>query len=126
MYEAIVHIRNSEKKIKAAQLLEELQQFESKKNWLELHDPIGDLGNTLTSGQKKILMYCRALLTNKPWIIIDQPFKNLNPKTVAHIKNILYKLKTKKTFVILDTKIPEGIVAENIYKIENGTVIKQE
>ena len=126
VYEAIVHIRNSEKKIKAAQLLEELQQFESKKNWLELHDPIGDLGNTLTSGQKKILMYCRALLTNKPWIIIDQPFKNLNPKTVAHIKNILYKLKTKKTFVILDTKIPEGIVAENIYKIENGTVIKQE
>jgi len=125
VYEAIVYSRNKKRENNALALLKKLQQFESDSNKLELQDYIGDMGNTLTSGQKKILLYCRALLTNKPWILIDQPFKDLNSKTITHFKNILNTLKGTKTIIILDTKTPKGLNVNHIYTIKNGTFIKK-
>jgi len=125
IYEAIVYSRKKEKEHKAAKILEELQQFEEEFNKLELHDAIGDLGSTLTNGQKKILMYCRALLTNKPWLIIDQPFRDLNSKTADHLKNTIKSLKEDKTIIIMDTDFPEGLEADNIFVIKNNTLFKE-
>ncbi|MCF6347528.1 MAG: ABC transporter ATP-binding protein/permease [Flavobacteriaceae bacterium] len=124
VYEAVVYSRKKETALKATKLLKELQQFEDEKNWLVLYDTIGDLGNTLTNGQKRILMYCRALLTNKPWLIIDQPFKDLNIKTANHIKNILKTFKDNKTIIIIDIKIPEDLKGDYIYTIKNNTLSK--
>lgn len=125
IYEAIVYSRKKEKEHKAAKMLEELQQFEEEDNKLELHDAIGDLGSTLTNGQKKILMYCRALLTNKPWLIIDQPFRDLNSKTADHLKNTIKSLKEDKTIIVMDTDFPEGLEADNIFVIKNNTLFKE-
>ncbi|MBL4653705.1 MAG: ABC transporter ATP-binding protein [Flavobacteriales bacterium] len=127
VYEAITYSRNKDKKIKASKILKNLQKFETRNNRLELEDTIGDLGATLTSGQKKILLYCRALLTNKPWLIIDSPFKDVNVKTATHLKNILNKLKERKTLIIIDNKIPEGLNADYIYTIKkrSATVVQK-
>ena len=124
VYEAIAYSRNQKREHRVLKLLKDLQQFEDKNNRLELHDSIGDLGNTLTKGQKKILLYCRALLTNKPWLIIDQPFKDLNIKTVVHLKNKLNSISDTKTLIIIDNDIPEDLYADHIYTINNNTLDK--
>ena len=126
VYEAIVYSRKKEKEVKVSKLLKDLQQFEEEDNKLKLHDSIGDLGSILTSGQKKILMYCRAFLTSKPLLIIDQPFRDLNAKTIEHIKNKINSLKGKKTLIILDTKIPKSLNVDNIYVITNNKLKKKE
>ena len=126
VYEAIVYSRKKEKEVKVSKLLKDLQQFEEEDNKLKLHDSIGDLGSILTSGQKKILMYCRAFLTSKPLLIIDQPFRDFNAKTIEHIKNKINSLKGKKTLIILDTKIPKSLNVDNVYVITNNKLKKKE
>ena len=125
VYEAIVYSRKKEKEIKVSKLLKDMQQFEEEDNKLKLHHSIGDLGSKLTSGQKKILMYCRAFLTSKPLLIIDQPFRDLNAKTIEHIKNKINSLKGKKTLIILDTKIPKSLNVDNVYVITNNKLKKR-
>jgi ABC-type bacteriocin/lantibiotic exporter with double-glycine peptidase domain len=124
VYEAISYSRSPKKEHKASKLLKDLQQFEDDNNKLELHDSIGDLGHTLTKGQKKILLYCRALLTNKAWLIIDQPFKDLNPKTTTYLKSILNSLKNTKTLIIIDSHILEGLNTDYTFTLKNKTLVK--
>ena len=125
VYEAIVYSRKKEKEEKASELLKSMQQFEDDNNKLDLHDTIGDLGNNLTRGQKKILMYCRAILTNKHYLIIDKPFKDLNPKTIQHIINILIDLKKNKSLIIIDNKFPQDLNIDHFYTI-NNKIFKKE
>ena len=125
VYEAIVYSRKKEKEEKAYTLLKSLQQFENDDNKLYLYDNIGDLGGNLTRGQKKILMYCRAILANKPWIILDKPFKDLNPKTIKYIKELLNDLRKNKSLIIIDNTFPEGLNIDYFYAINNKTFKKE-
>jgi len=125
VYEAIVYTRKKHKKHKAAELLKELQQFEHPKDVLMLDDRIGDLGNILTGSQRKILMYCRALLTNKPIILIDEPFKDLNTATRDYVKSLLNELKGKKTLIVLDKNVVEGLEIDSSYIIKEHEFLKQ-
>jgi len=125
VYEAIVYNRKKEKETKVIKLLKDLQQFEDENNILGLNDPIGDMGSQLTNGQKKILMYCRALLTNKPYLIINQPFRGLNHKTIDHLKNILNSLNNNKTLIILDVDVIDGLKTDQSYVIQNKLIKKQ-
>jgi len=79
----------------------------------------------LTGSQKKILMYCRALLTNKPILLIDEPFEELNPETEDYIKSLLNGMKGKKTIIILDKNPIDGLDTDNSYFIKENQFIKQ-
>jgi len=96
-----------------------MQQFEDDNNKLDLHDTIGDLGNNLTRGQKKILMYCRSLLTNKHYLIIDKPFKDLNPRTITYITQLLNDLRKNKSIIIIDNSFPLNLNIDYFYTINN-------
>ncbi|MGZ0017285.1 ABC transporter transmembrane domain-containing protein [Yeosuana sp. AK3] len=122
VYEAIVYSIKKEKELMARVLLEDIQKFESDENKLKLEDKIGDLGSKLTNGQKRILMYCRLFLTNKPWFIIDQPFLDLNTKTQFLIQEKLNALKGKKTVIFFDNKMIKGLKIDQTYCIEDKEV----
>ena len=124
VYEAIVYSRNKERKVKAANILKDLQQYEDDRNKLELYDTIGDLGSALTKGQKKILLYCRALLSNKPWLLIDQPVKDVNTKTAAYIKRRINLLQKEKGIIIFDTQWLNGLETRYLYTITSNSLIK--
>ncbi|MEM0940128.1 MAG: ABC transporter ATP-binding protein [Bacteroidota bacterium] len=101
VYEAIVYSRNAKRKSRASKLLQKLQQHENPKDQLQLHNRIGDLGCNLNAGQTKLLMYCRSLLTEKPILILEEPFECLNPKTSRLVLDILRDLQHKKTIIVL-------------------------
>jgi ABC-type multidrug transport system fused ATPase/permease subunit len=125
VYESIVYSRNTSRKEKATRLLKDIQQFEHSKDVLSLETKIGDLGSILTSSQEKLLMYCRAFLTNKPVLIIDEPFKDLNPATTNYVKSILNKIKSKKSIIILGNSLPEELKIDSCYEIKEQCFIKQ-
>ncbi len=124
VYESIVYSRKNLKKHKVAALLKDLQQFEHPKDVLRLDDRIGDLGGVLTKSQQKILIYCRALLTNKPILLIDEPFTDLNSRTADYLKSLLNGLKNKKTLIVLDTRLPAGLSLDHYYEINEREFIK--
>lgn len=106
VYEALVYSRNTKRKRKATKLLKYLQQHENSKDRLHIHDRIGDLGTNLNSGQNKLLQYCRALLTEKPILIIEEPFDCLSPKTAKLVLDLLSDLENDRT-VILFSQLEE-------------------
>ena len=125
VYEAITYSRKKGMEQKAEQLLNELQKYENESNKLKLQDTIGDLGKSLTGGQKRILMYCRMLLTNKPWMLINGPLNNLKPDTANHIINMLNELQKEKSFIVFDTQIPKGLKTKQVYFIKDNIFVPE-
>ncbi|GAA4271573.1 ABC transporter ATP-binding protein [Aquimarina gracilis] len=115
VYEALVYNRKESNKEKAKFLLEHLQQFEDEKNQLQLDSKIGDLGNNLTSGQQKILMYCRALLTKKPILILEEPLKELNTQTQKLLLQMLKSIQDQKTLILLDDHKVKGFDIDKVH-----------
>ncbi|WP_299212294.1 ABC transporter ATP-binding protein [uncultured Aquimarina sp.] len=115
VYEAIVYNRKEGTKEKVKLLLEHLQLYEEIQNQLQLESKIGDLGCNLTSGQQKILMYCRALLTKKPILILEEPLKELNTKTQQLILQFLKSMKDQKTIILLDDHLVEGFDIDAVH-----------
>ena len=96
-------------------MLEHLQQFENIQNQLALDTKIGELGCNLTSGQQKILMYCRALLTEKPILILEEPLKELNQKTKQLVLQLLQSIETQRTLILLDDQVVDGFSIDKIH-----------
>ncbi|WP_109433987.1 MULTISPECIES: ABC transporter transmembrane domain-containing protein [Aquimarina] len=115
VYEAVVYNRKDRSKEKAELLLEHLQQHEDKQNQLQLESKIGDLGANLTSGQQKILMYCRALLTKKPILILEEPLKELNIKTQQLILQLLKSIQDQTTLILLDDHEVKGFTIDKVH-----------
>ncbi|MGB5820171.1 MAG: ABC transporter ATP-binding protein [Saonia sp.] len=115
VYEAIVYNRKEQNKEKATTLLAKLQQFEDKQHRLNLESKIGELGCNLTSGQQKILMYCRALLTQKPILILEEPLKELNSRTRQLLLQLLKDHRNQKTLILLDDHKVAGFTIDKVH-----------
>ncbi len=115
VYEAIVYNRKEKNRESAGQLLQYMQQFENKEDTLHLDSKIGDMGGNLTSGQQKMLMYCRALLTKKPILILEEPLKELNIKTQQLLFQLLENIEYQKTLILLDDHKVQGFNIDKVH-----------
>lgn len=125
VFEAVTYSRNKARKDRAAELLQNLQQYEKPKDQLQLSDAIGDLGGNLNSGQKKLVMYCRAFLTKKPIIIIEEPFDCLSPQTAALVLKMIQKMRRQKTFIVLSQAIVPNLETDQIYALNQDPTLHQ-
>lgn len=103
VFEAISYSRNKLKKPKAGKILNELQKHH--KQQLLLDDRIGDLACRLSKGEKKLLIIARALLTNKPILLLDEPFEAIDELTKLQLCKQLNQLSKKRTIVIFSKLI---------------------
>ena len=117
VYEAIVYSRNAERKARALSLLQSLQRYEKPEDRLRLSDRLGDLGCNLNSGQTKLLLYCRALLTDKPILIIEEPFGFLSPRTAQVVSEVLLDLRGQKTLVLVSQRKISCLKPDKIYNL---------
>ncbi len=104
VFEAISYSRHASKRVKAQAILNQLQQHLLPANRLTLNQKIGDLGIHLSKGEAKLLLYARALLTNKKILIIDEPFQDLDANVIPNIAQIINQQKIKKNIVILSNQ----------------------
>lgn len=104
VFEAISYSRKTSKRKHAQKVLSRLQSFLTEKDQLSLDHRIGYGGNGLSKGQEMLLLFARALLTNKSILLLDEPFKNMDRKMRNHFISILNEMKSKKVIFLFSKR----------------------
>ncbi len=90
----------------------------------KIHTIIGEGGKNLSVGQVQRLAIARALIVNKPLIILDEVTSAQDVHSEKKIKNTLDNLKIKKTVIIVSHRI--GLIknADRIFVLSEGKLVE--
>ncbi len=108
VFEAISYSRQKEKRPKAQKILDYLQAGLPPEKHLQLDDRIGELGDRLSKGQTKMLLYARAMLSGKPILLIEDPFKNLHSAVRRQITHWIEKKRGKRSILFFSSRAGLG------------------
>jgi len=80
---------------------------------------------TLSGGESRRVEIARALATNPSFLLLDEPFTGIDPKTVADIQNIVKYLKTKGIGVLItDHNVRETLaITDHAYIVHKGKIL---
>lgn len=82
---------------------------------------IGELGSTLSGGEKQRIGLARAFLHNSPLILLDEPTSNLDSLNEAVILKSIKEDK-ERTTVLVSHRKSTMTIADKIFSVENGRV----
>jgi lipopolysaccharide export system ATP-binding protein len=85
------------------------------------------LGQSLSGGERRRVEIARALAANPRFILLDEPFANIDPITVGEIQKIVAQLRDKGIGVLItDHNVRETLgICERAYILASGKVIAQ-
>ena len=81
---------------------------------------VGELGDTLSGGEKQRLGLARAFLHNAPFILLDEPTSNLDSLNEAVILKSLHQASDDKTVVLISHRASTMKIADDVYNVECG------
>lgn len=81
--------------------------------------PIGELGDTLSEGEKQRIGLARAFLSGAPFMLLDEPTSNLDSLNEGIILKSLYEAENVTILLVSHRKSTLGI-ASKIYSVERG------
>ncbi len=84
---------------------------------------VGERGSKLSGGQKQRLGIARALITNPKILILDEATNALDGETAATISEVLSKLPTKPTVLLVAHNLQTIKAAKKIIYLRNGNDI---
>ena len=83
---------------------------------------VGELGDTLSGGEKQRIGIARAFLHECPLILLDEPTSNLDSLNEGIILKSLKESAEKKTVVLVSHRVSTMNVADAVYEMENGRI----
>lgn len=83
---------------------------------------VGELGDTLSGGEKQRIGIARAFLHDAPMILMDEPTSNLDFLNEGIILKSLKESADKKTVVLVSHRKSTMNVADVVYEMENGRI----
>lgn len=115
---------NDKKSFKEAINIAGLKNFSNNLK-LRQKDSIGEKGGKISGGQAQRVGIARAIY-NKPEILIfDEATSSLDKNIEKKIINSIYKLRGKKTVIIVSHKLELLKNCDKIFNFENGKMIKK-
>ncbi|MGB9561544.1 MAG: LPS export ABC transporter ATP-binding protein [bacterium] len=108
-------LSKNEMEIIAERLIEELG----------LGDVRNQKGYTLSGGERRKVEIARALASEPSYILLDEPFAAIDPKTVEELQRIIFKLKEKGIGILVtDHNIREVLsITDRAYIIYDGQIL---
>jgi len=79
---------------------------------------------TLSGGERRRLEITRALITNPSLLLLDEPFANIDPKTIHDVQSMIRLLKQKGISVLITDHNAREIfsIVDRNYLIQEGEV----
>lgn len=83
---------------------------------------VGELGDTLSGGEKQRIGIARAFLHDAEMILLDESTSNLDSLNEGIILKSLKESAEKKTVVLVSHRVSTMNVADVVYEMENGRI----
>lgn len=81
---------------------------------------VGELGDTLSGGEKQRIGLARAFLHDAPFMLLDEPTSNLDSLNEAVILKSLKEESENKTTVLVSHRESTMRIADKVYSVEHG------
>lgn len=83
---------------------------------------VGDRGTRLSGGGRRRLMFARALLRDRPVLLLDEVTADLDRRTEAHLRSQVREYGAGKTVVEIVHRIDTTLDADRILVLEGGRI----
>ena len=83
---------------------------------------VGELGDTLSGGEKQRIGIARAFLHDAPFMLLDEPTSNLDSLNEGIILKSLHESRGDKTVVLVSHRKSTMNVTDVIYEMKNGRI----
>ena len=105
---------------------EQKDKLESLIDEFSLHKVRGNMGDSLSGGERRRTEIARALATSPKFILLDEPFAGIDPIAVEDIQYIVAKLKTKNIGILItDHNVQETLsITDRAYLMFEGNILK--
>lgn len=84
-------VRGKEQRAQVEQLLGELHMLDRRKS----------IGATLSGGERRRVEIARALATHPKFILLDEPFTGIDPRTIEELQEIIRELTTRGIGILI-------------------------
>lgn len=81
---------------------------------------VGELGDTLSDGERQRLGLARAFLHDAPFLLLDEPTSNLDSLNEAVILKSLHEACADKSVVLVSHRKSTMGIADTVYSVEHG------
>ena len=113
------------------QLMPEIRKADYEKKLVEILDELGvthlrkQKAYTLSGGEQRRVEIARALATDPSFILLDEPFTGIDPKTVGDLQDIIRHLKSKGIGVLItDHNVRETLeITDRAYIVHKGQIM---
>jgi ATP-binding cassette subfamily B protein len=105
------------KKVKAHQIIKEL------KNGYDTL--VGERGSNLSEGQKQLIAFARALISNPPILILDEATSSIDPYSELLIQQALETLLEGRTSISIAHRLSTIINSDRILVMDDGKIIEE-
>ena len=86
---------------------------------------VGELGATLSGGQRQLVAFARALLADPKILVLDEATANVDAYTEARIQEALDEIRRGRTTLIIAHRFSTLRKADRIVVVEDGQVVGQ-
>jgi ABC-type multidrug transport system fused ATPase/permease subunit len=90
-----------------------------------LQTQVGERGKGLSAGQRQLISFSRALLTNPKILILDEATSSVDAYTEAVIQEALDVLLSNRTSIIIAHRLSTVMNADRIIVMDHGKIIEE-
>lgn len=81
-------------------------------------------GSNLSAGQRQLISFVRALITNPDILILDEATSSIDPNTEAIIQKAITKITEKRTSIVIAHRLGTIQKADQIIVLDQGHIIE--
>lgn len=87
--------------------------------------PVGEDTTNLSGGQKQLITIARALLADRPLLILDEATSNVDTRTEILIQKAMDKLMAGKTCFVIAHRLSTIVNSDLILVLDQGRIVEQ-
>lgn len=85
---------------------------------------LGERGETLSGGQRQCVAIARAIITDAPIVILDEPTTGLDAGSALLVLNALNRLMEGRTVIMITHQLQTITGVDRVVRLSNGTIVE--